>query len=195
MSGIRVATEQDVPALRHLIETSVRGLSIGFYSAEQVESELRHVVGPDTRLIADGTYYVIERDGELIAAGGWGRRATLFGGDQRKTGDEPQLDPTTEPARIRAFFVHPAWARRGLARRLFAACRAAALAEGFHTLELVATLPGEPLYAALGFTAEERFNVALPDGAELPAVRMTRRIDDESESSSPVVARPPVDGR
>jgi GNAT superfamily N-acetyltransferase len=172
---LRLATPADVPALRVLIEASVRGLSMGYYTAPQVESALRHVFGPDTQLIADRTYYVLaQAAGELVAAGGWGRRRTLHGGDQHKAADDPLLDPAADPARIRAFFVHPAWARRGLARRLFDRCAADAAAAGFRSLELMATLPGEPLYRALGFAARERSVETLPDGEELGIVRMTR---------------------
>jgi GNAT superfamily N-acetyltransferase len=175
MFRLRLATPADVPALRGLIEESVRGLSEGYYTAAQVDSALRHVLGPDTQLIADGTYYVIETaDGEVVAAGGWGTRRTLHGGDQMKPADDPLLDPATDPARIRAFFVRPAWSRQGLGRRLFERCATDAAAAGFRTLELTATLPGEPLYLALGFSPVERSEVVLPDGQTLAVVRMAR---------------------
>jgi GNAT superfamily N-acetyltransferase len=173
---VRVAMEADVPALRSLIAASVRGLSAGYYTPDQAESALVHVFGPDTQLIADETYYAIETAGELVAAGGWSHRRTLYGGDQTKSGDDPMLDPATEPARIRAFFVHPNWARRGLGRLLFDTCREAAAAAGFRQLTLVATLPGVPLYEALGFQPGEAFAVPMADGLELPVVRMTRAI-------------------
>lgn len=172
---MRLATDADVPALQQLIERSVRTLSEGFYSAAQIDSALRYVFGADTLLIADRTYYVIPAaDGSLMAAGGWSRRATLYGGDQMKGTADPLLDPATQPARIRAFFVHPAWARRGLARRLFERCAQDAQAAGFGSLELMATLPGEPLYRALGFTELARLTTILPDGVGLPVVRMGR---------------------
>ena len=175
MNRLRFATAEDIPELGRLIEQSVRGLSVGFYTGPQIESALRHVFGPDTQLIADQTYYVVEdQEGELVAAGGWSRRRTLYGADHLKRGADPLLEPATEPARIRAFFVHPAWARRGLGRRLFECCAAAAARAGFRSLELMATLPGEPLYRALGFVPVERSEVALPDGEKLPVVRMTR---------------------
>jgi GNAT superfamily N-acetyltransferase len=175
MPRCRVATPDDIPRLSTLIEQSVRALSPPYYTDRQIESALRYVFGPDTQLVADRTYYVIEsEDGELVAAGGWSRRRTLYGGDQMKGIDDPLLDPATEAARIRAFFVHPAWARRGLGRQLFNHCAADAAAVGFLTLELMATLPGEPLYRALGFTEVERIDAPLPDGERLPVVRMTR---------------------
>jgi GNAT superfamily N-acetyltransferase len=170
---LRLATPLDVPRLRLLIDHSVRALSVGYYTALQIESALRHVFGPDTQLIADGTYYVIEGpDGELLAAGGWSQRRTLYGGDQMKGAEDPLLDPATDPARIRAFFVHPTAARRGLGRALFEQCATDAARAGFRALELVATLPGEPLYRALGFIELERTVAQLPDGEELPVVHM-----------------------
>jgi GNAT superfamily N-acetyltransferase len=151
----------------------VRGLSEGHYTPAQVEAALVHMFGVDTQLVADGTYYVVEGDGALAAAGGWSARRTLFGGDQFKREADPRLDPATEPARIRAFFVHPSYARRGLGRALFDRCRADAESAGFASLELMATLPGVPLYRALGFVPHERHDV--PVGAlALPCVRMTR---------------------
>jgi GNAT superfamily N-acetyltransferase len=179
MPELRLATPADVPALRRLIGDSVRGLSAGYYTEPQVESALRHVFGPDSQLIADGTYYVMtEGAGELVAAGGWGRRRTLHGGDQTKAADDPLLDPAVDAGRIRAFFVHPAWARRGLGRQLYERCAADAYAAGFRALELMATLPGEPLYRALGFEPQDRSVANLPDGQSLEIVRMTRALAD-----------------
>src|SRR5579883_3279925 len=161
---LRPATLGDIPRLRNLIEQSVRALSTPYYTGPQIESALRYVFGPDTQLIADRTYYVIEsEEGELVAAGGWSRRRTLYGGDQMKDAEDPLLDPATEAARIRAFFVHPAWARRGLGRQLFERCAGDAAMAGFRKLELMATLPGEPLYRALGFIQLERTMALLPD--------------------------------
>lgn len=175
MLPLRLASPADLPRLRDLIAQSVRALSVGYYTAAQIESALRHVFGPDTQLISDRTYYVIESEaGELVAAGGWSRRRTLYGGDQMKETEDLLLDPTTEAARIRAFFVHPAWVRRGLGRQLFERCEADAVQAGFRSMELMATLPGEPLYCALGFAQVERSVVSLPDGELLPVVRMSR---------------------
>ena len=173
---IRAARRGDIPHIERLIERSVRGLSVAHYDGAQIESALRFMFGVDSQLVDDGTYHVIEVDGALAAVGGWSRRRTLFGGDQWKHGADEPLDPTREPARIRAFFVDPAWSRRGLGRSLFDACLRDALAAGFGRLELMATLPGEPLYRALGFTAEERIELALPDGVQVPLVRMSRAI-------------------
>ena len=173
---LRPATTDDLDALRALIDASMRGLSDGFYTAAQVESGLRHVYGPDTQLLADGTYFVIEEDGMVVAAAGWSRRATLYGGDQTKSGPDPLLDPARDPAHNRAFYVAPTHARRGLGRRLLAHCAAAAAAEGFTTLELMATLPGVPLYAACGFEALERIEPVQPDGVAIPFVRMRRAV-------------------
>ena len=176
MPDLRVATGDDVAAIRALTDASVRALSARYYSEEQIASSLRWVFGPDTQLIADGTYYVIEAQGEIVAAGGWSRRATLYGGDQLKDASDSLVDPERDAARIRAFFVHPDWARRGLARRLYGVCASSALAAGFKELELVSTLPGEPLYRALGFAAvEERVHV-MPDGVGLPVIRMRREL-------------------
>ena len=173
---LRLATPADLPALAELIPASVRELSRGFYTPEQVDSAIRHVFGADTQLIADGTYFAAEARGEVVGCGGWSRRRTLYGGDQMKAGEDPLLDPRMEAARIRAFFVHPAWARRGIGSAIMRACRDAAADAGFRRLELMATLPGEPLYRAFGFQAVERVRTTLPDGVPIDFVRMRREI-------------------
>lgn len=173
---IRTARDEDVPALTSLIGESVRGLSVGYYSPEVVERSLVAVFGVDTQLVADGTYFVAERAGEIAGCGGWSKRSTLYGGDQAKTGADLELDPAREPARIRAFFVSPRHARRGVGRRLLEVCEAAAVAHGFRRAEMVATLPGEPLYAALGYVAAEPVDVDLGDGLLLPCIRMTKNL-------------------
>lgn len=173
--NIRVATMADVAALNALIITSVRALSIGYYSSAQIDAALDGVFGVDTQLIADETYYIIDGAEGPAAAGGWSGRDTLYGGDQTKGAVDRRLDPATEPARLRAFFVHPAYARRGLARELYGVCERAAAASGFRRFELMATLPGEPLYRALGFTLVERLVLPLAD-LEIPFARMARDI-------------------
>jgi N-acetylglutamate synthase-like GNAT family acetyltransferase len=173
---LRQARRDDVETIQRLIDRSVRQLGSAWYTPEQIASALRHMFGVDTQLIDDGSYYVIEDATRMVAAGGWSRRRTLFGGDQWKHGADAPLDPEREGARIRAFFVDPAAARRGLASLLFDRCLADARAAEFQRLELMATLPGEPLYRALGFVAEERIELALPDGVRLSLVRMSRAI-------------------
>ena len=173
---VRTARAEDVPVIEQLITHSVRELSAAFYDQAQIESALRYMFGVDTQLVDDGTYHVIEAEGMLAAAGGWSRRRTLFGGDRWKHGADDALDPSLAPARIRAFFVHPSWSRRGLGRLLFEICRREAAAAGFVRLELMATLPGEPLYRVLGFTDDERIELELPDGVRVPLVRMSRAI-------------------
>lgn len=178
--ALRHATIDDVPALHALIARSVRGLNASRYTDAQLDAALRHVFGPDTQLIADRTYFVIDApDGTLAAAGGWSRRHTLYGGDQTKGRDDPLLDPAVDPARIRAFFVDPAWARRGLARRLFERCASEASAAGFASLALGATLPGVPLYEALGFTEVGRVDARLPDGTLFPIVEMRKSLETQ----------------
>jgi GNAT superfamily N-acetyltransferase len=171
---LRPALPADVPALKTLIERSARGLGVGFYTDRQTEALTREVFGVDSQLLADRTYYAIESDGLLAACGGWGRRSTLCGGDQAKPARERSLDPATEPARIRAFFVDPLMARRGLGSMLMTWCAAQAAQAGFGTLELVATMPGVPLYRALGFTEVERYDLVLKAGLRVPVARMRR---------------------
>jgi len=151
-------------------------LSVGYYTPEQIESAIRYVFGVDTQLIADGTYFVAEVEGVLAGCGGWSKRKTLYGGDKVKETEDPLLDPAHEPARIRAFFVDPAFARRGVGRHIIAACEEAAQAAGFTRLELAATLPGVPLYAAVGYQAIERLEVPMPDGVLVPIVRMGKQL-------------------
>lgn len=178
----RLATLGDVPAIRVLIVRSARELSIGFYTPEQIDAVVLHVFGVDTQLIIDRTYYVIESADGLAAAGGWSKRRTLFGGDQMKAGEDPLLDPAIDAARIRAFFVDPLWARRGLARSLYVVCARAASAAGFQRLELMATAPGEPVYARLGFQVLERVELVLPDSVPVAFTRMTRDIASTSDA-------------
>ena len=173
---IRPAQGTEVPALNRLIAASARGLSRGFYTAAQTDLLIRHVFGVDTQLIADQTYFVIERDGALAACGGWSGRRTLFGGDQAKEARDPLLDPATEAARIRAFFVLPEWARQGLGRRMLDHAEACAREAGFGRAELMATLPGEPFYRAAGYDPLEPVSHPLPGGERVPLIRMGRAL-------------------
>lgn len=174
---LRLATLDDVPNLSRLITDSARELSRGFYSEAEAESAIKYVFGVDTALVSDGTYFVASLDGELAGCGGWSRRNTLYGGDQRPVGTAAYLDPSKEAARIRAFFVAPTAARKGVGRALLDRCTEAALAAGFRSLTLMATLPGVPFYAALGFHADEDVVDQLPDGTMLKFVRMSKAID------------------
>lgn len=175
MDTLRIAEPRDIPALQALIERSGLGLSAPYYTPEQAEAVTRHVFGVDSQLIADQTYFVIVAPDERpIACGGWSKRRTLFGGDQAKKGPDPLLDPAVDPARIRAFFVDPSAARRGLGRRLLDECARAAKEAGFRALELASTLPGEPLYLACGFAILERFELDLPGDIRVPLSRMRR---------------------
>ncbi len=173
---LRPATLADLPAIHELIPRSVRALSREHYTGQQIESALRYVFGPDTRLIRDGTYFVVEADdGTLAGCGGWSRRRTLYGGDQMGSGEDEIL-PLGEPARVRAFFVEPRWARRGVATHLMKACLEAVVAAGYRRMALAATLPGEAFYRLWGFTSDERFETVLPDGTPIAFVRMSRHV-------------------
>jgi len=184
---LRLARTGDVSTLNALIERSARALSAGFYTEQETESAIRHVFGVDTTLITDETYFVVEREHRVVACGGWSKRRTLYGGDQRPVGERSLLDPATDAARIRAFFVAPEAARQGIGRRLLDACIAAAAQAGFRQLELMATLPGVPLYAACGFREVERVSERLPDGVSLGLVRMTRPIHaDDGRGTEPL---------
>ena len=176
MSILRPARHADIPILRDLIALSGRALSVGYYSPPQAEAITHYVFGVDTQLIDDQTYFVIESEDRIVACGGWSKRRTLFGGDQTKSGPDQLLDPATEPARIRAFFVDPAVARSGFGRQLMNACIAASKQAGFSALELVSTMPGEPLYLASGFVILERFELDLPGGIQVPVSRMRMAI-------------------
>jgi len=174
--GFRLATVQDIPSLKQLIPQSVRALSAGYYTAQQIESALVHIFGVDSQLIADRTYFVAIADDQLVGCGGWSKRKTLFGGDQMKTNEDNVLDPANDAARIRAFFVHPGWARQGIGRRIIQLCEEAAQQEGFDKMELGATLPRDPLYAAMGSTVTARFDIAMPDGEILPGAHMVKSL-------------------
>lgn len=174
---VRKAEGADVPRLEELIARSARELSRGFYTDAQIEAAVTHLFGVDTQLVADGTYYLIEREGHPVACGGWSRWRALYGADRTRAADaHTPLDPETEPAKLRAFFVDPRAARQGLGRRLAEECAKAAKDAGFSSLELASTLPGVPLYEACGFSAAERFDIVLPGGIGLPLVRMRRRL-------------------
>ena len=166
--NFRVATPADVAELSKLIESSVRGLASGDYTVEQLEGALGSAWGIDTQLIHDGCYFVGEHSNVPVACGGWSFRETLYGSDAQVGRVAAPLDPKSEPARIRAFFVHPHWARRGVGRALLELCEREARAHGFRS----ATLPGERLYRACGYVSEEPRNYPLPGGQSIAFVPM-----------------------
>lgn len=173
---IRLATFQDIPQLQQLIALSARGLSTGYYTQAETESAIKYVFGVDTQLVTDGTYFVIEDSGIIIACGGWSKRNALFGGDQFKTEADPLLDPQRDAARIRAFFVHPGYARRGVGQMLINACEIAAVENGFSKMEMGATLPGVPFYAKMGYFELGNIKLPLPDGEVMGIVRMGKEL-------------------
>ena len=174
---LRLATMDDVPALRELIPASVRALSQDYYSPDQIEAAISEVFGVDTQLISDRTYFLAELDGEIVGCGGWSKRQTLFGSDAAKSAtSDGLLDPAKDAARVRAFYVHPNWARRGIGRQVLQRCEDAARSAGFIKLELVATLPGEPLYRALGYVVIEPAVLPLSNGGSLAAYRMGKTL-------------------
>src|SRR5215211_6359369 len=166
----------DRELIEELIAASVRLLSREHYNETQIESAIATVFGVDTDLIEDGTYFVAESDALLVGCGGWSKRKTLFGGDQYSSRNAGYLDPPSEPAKIRAFFVHPDHARKGIARAILARCESEARSEGFCALELMATLPGIEFYKSCGFLVTDTFELELRDGVKLELMRMRREL-------------------
>jgi GNAT superfamily N-acetyltransferase len=174
---LRLATATDIEPIRELIADSVRGLAKGIYSDAQIELSIRSVFGVDHQLIEDGTYFVADVGGRIVGCGGWSRRQTLFGASEyAESRNSTPLDPRSQPAKIRAFFVHPDAARRGIGRAILQRCEAGALEAGFTTAEMMATLPGVPLYEACGYEKHEVHDVNLPDGETIVCVRMSKRL-------------------
>lgn len=177
--SIRAATTDDIVTLRAVIAESARGLRGDDYTAEQIEAALQGAFGVDSELIRDRTYFVVEEAGVIVACGGWSRRRTLFGGDAQPGRQSGPLDPASESARVRAFFVRPAWARHGIGRLLLAHCEREARAAGFRTVELLATLPGRRLYAALGYVGEQRETHTIGDGVAIDFIPMKKQLDHQ----------------
>jgi len=174
---LRVARPDDASRVEALMKESAAVLFPRYYDARQSASAVRYVAKLDPMLLADGTYFVLESEGELVACGGWSRRDRLYTGSGESEGDSRPLDPATEPAKVRAMFVRSDWTRRGLGRRIVAECEAAARREGYRQLALLSTLPGVPLYLACGFEPLEEVEVALSDGVTVAGVSMEKSID------------------
>lgn len=170
----RLAGPEDIPALEAVMDAAIAELQQGFLTPAQIAAS-RTIMGLDRQLIADGTYFVIEADGQIAGCGGWSRRATLYGGDHSPGRDAALLDPARDAARVRAMYTHPAFARRGVGRLILALCEDAARAEGFTRLELMGTLSGQPLYLSAGYTVIEEI---LDDrgGEPVPLARMGKSI-------------------
>jgi GNAT superfamily N-acetyltransferase len=178
---IRPAVSDDIPVLRDLIDASVRRLQAGDYSPTQIDSALRTVFGVDSQLIADGTYLLVETIGVdpekkpiIVACGGWSKRKTLYGGDRWRDRQDDMLDPATDAAKIRAFFIHPDWVRQGIGTLLLDACESAARTAGFTRFEMGATLTGAKLFQQRGYVAVERMNVPLEGDITMPVIHMVK---------------------
>lgn len=174
---LRVATLDDEATVDALMKASAAALFPLFYDERQAASAVRYVAQVDRLLLVDGTYYALEAGSELVACGGWSRRDRLYTGSGDSEGDARVLDPSREPARVRAMFVRADWTRRGLGRRILEECETAARREGFQKLALLSTMPGVPLYLAYGFQPVEEVEVALPDGVTIQGVSMEKQID------------------
>ncbi len=196
---LRLAKHEDIPVLTKLIDSSVRGLQYDVYSQAQIDSALRTVYGVDSQLISDGTYFVAEafgattsasdstadasaslRDAQsnppIVGCGGWSKRKTLYGGDQYAAREDSLLNPATDAAKIRAFFIHPDWVRLGIGTKILDACESAAIEAGFRRLEMGSTLTGVALYSTRGYVAAGDMEVPLENGLMLPIVRMTKQV-------------------
>jgi len=174
---IRKALLHDRDSIQILIAESARGLSQDDYSPEQIELAISDVFGVDTALIVDGTYFVAEHAGELVGCGGWSKRRTLFGGDQYATRDTTELNPEKEAAKIRAFFIHPQWSRKGIARAILSRCEDEARSAGFRSVELMATLPGVKFYLACGYEKSRQIDQDMTGGVTLALVPMRKDLE------------------
>jgi GNAT superfamily N-acetyltransferase len=191
--SLRRALASDIHRLCEVIEASVRGLQAADYTPTQIEGALQSVYGVDSQLIEDGTYFVVEaqKSGavQIVACGGWSKRKTLYGGDQFAGREDALLDPAKDAAKIRAFFVHPEWARLGIGTMILDACESAAVAAGFTRLEMGATLSGVPFYRARGYVEIENDCAPLNNGESLPIVKMGKTVKDPKSQSSQRRAR------
>lgn len=171
----RQARREDIPALKSVMDLAIRALQRGFLGPAEIEASFA-VMGLDTQLIDDGTYFAVEAGGTIAGCGGWSRRATLFGGDHSAGRDAALLDPAKDAAKVRAMYTHPAFARRGIGRTILGVCESAAAAEGFRRVELGATLAGRPLYLACGYRETGRLDADTPSGLRIPIIRMEKTL-------------------
>jgi N-acetylglutamate synthase-like GNAT family acetyltransferase len=170
---VRLAQQADLPALEQLMDLSIRELIGRYFEDLLVEASLE-IMGLDTDLIRDQTYFLVESEQQVVGCGGWSRRATMFGGDHTAGRDARLLDPKVEPARVRAMYTHPDFVRRGIGKLVLEHCEIAAAQEGFGAVELVATVAGEPFYVSAGFDITERFEVPTSLGVSVPCARMAK---------------------
>lgn len=174
---IRAAATDDIDQMSALIDASVRGLARGIYDDRQIELSIRTVFGVDRELIEDGTYFVAEAIGKIVACGGWSKRKTLYGASVYSDSRDSQLlDPLTDAAKIRAFFVHPDYARLGIGSMLLDKCEAEARNHGFTRAEMMSTLPGVPLYSARGYAGDESMQIPVGEGVTIECIRMSKDI-------------------
>lgn len=181
--SIRHASLADREAIQRLIAASARGLSRAHYDNAQIEAAIATVFGVDTDLIEDETYFVVDSAGELIGCGGWSRRRTLFGGDQYASRDASYLEPSSEPAKIRAFFIHPGHARKGVGRAILDRCESEATSYGFRAIELMATLPGVKFYQSCGYVEQGDYELELVEGVKLGLVPMRKEMATDEHGS------------
>ncbi len=175
---LRPARAADIPALHELIASSVHGLMTTSYTEHQLQAALGLWLGVDSRLVEDGTYFIVEAPDNgatvLVGCGGWSKRKTPYGSDHRPGREDALLDPATDAAKIRAFFVHPNWARRGIGAMILHHCERAALNAGFTRCEMGATLSGVPFYRSHGYESAGQIELPLPDGKTLPILKMVK---------------------
>ncbi|HEX7419255.1 MAG TPA: GNAT family N-acetyltransferase [Thermoanaerobaculia bacterium] len=177
MFAIRKAERRDIPEIERVMRESIAGISVRTYDERQVDSALQFIAHLDRDLVNDGTYFVVEDEGEIAGCGGWSRRARLYAGSGSASDDSRMLDPKTEAARIRAMFVHPRFERRGIGRMILTRCEDDARATGFQRIELMAMLSGEAMYAACGYRPVEDVPAKLEDGTPFPLTKMEKTVE------------------
>ena len=174
---LRKATVDELAEISVLISESVRGLAKGYYNDQQIELSVTSVFGIDRQLIEDETYFVAEIDGRIVGCGGWSRRRTLYGASiYEESRDSTFLDPSIDAAKIRAFFIHPEAARKGIGRAILNACEDEARNLGFRFAEMMSTLPGVPLYSACGYSGDERIKIPVGEGVTIDCIKMKKEL-------------------